>query len=57
MKKTLAFAMLTAVAMLTAGGLVINRSNPVVMKDGTRSSSTAKPADAPIPPCYPHACQ
>jgi hypothetical protein len=51
MKRTFAVTILTAVAVLTAGGLIVNRNNPVVMKDGTRSSSAAKPADAPVPPC------
>jgi hypothetical protein len=53
MKKTFAIAFVAAVAVVTAGGLAINRSNPVVMKDGTRSSIASKPADAPIPTCYP----
>jgi hypothetical protein len=53
MKKTFAIAFVAAVAVVTAGGLAINRSNPVVMKDGTRSSITSKPADGPVPTCYP----
>jgi len=56
MKKTFAIAFLAAVAVVTAGGLAINRSNPVVMKDGTRASVAPKPADAPIPTCIPNNC-
>jgi hypothetical protein len=56
MKKTLAIAFVAAVAVVTAGGLAINRSNPVVMKDGTRASVQSKPADAPIPTCIPNNC-
>jgi len=58
MKKTLAIAFVAAVAVVTAGGLAINRSNPVVMKDGTREGVAPKPADGPVPTCYPgQSCQ
>jgi hypothetical protein len=43
-----------AVAVIAASGLSLNKSNPVIMKDG--SLVGAKPADMPIPPCYPN-CQ
>jgi len=44
--------------VVTAGGLAINRSNPVVMKDGTRAGVAPKPADGPVPTCYPgQSCQ
>jgi hypothetical protein len=56
MKKTFAIAFLAAIAVVTAGGLAINRNNPVVMKDGTRSSVAPKPADAPTPTCIPNNC-
>jgi hypothetical protein len=57
MKRRFAIAILGAVAALTAGGLMINRNNPVVTKDGTLIGSTSKPGDAPSPPCYPNACK
>jgi hypothetical protein len=56
MKKTFAIAFVAAVAVVTAGGLAINRSNPVVMKDGTRSSVQSRPADQPTPTCIPNNC-
>ena len=56
MKRRFAIAILGAVAALTAGGLMINRNNPVVMKDGTLSITKSKPADGPTPVCYPDPC-
>jgi len=55
MKKVFVIAAAAAVAALAAGGLMVNKSNPVVMKDGSVIAHS-KTADGPIPACYPNIC-
>jgi hypothetical protein len=55
MKKLFAIATVATVAALAAGGLMVNKNNPVVMKDGSIIAHS-KTADGPIPACYPNAC-
>jgi len=55
MKKVFAIATVATVAALAAGGLMVNRNNPVVTRDGSIITHS-KTADGPVPACYPNIC-